>query len=60
VADLLEALPEEARAPMLAGMTHGLRARPRLRLEADATCRACTWPACGSDCPVDRSVAGLR
>jgi DNA-binding MarR family transcriptional regulator len=28
----------------------------RRRAEADQTCRTCDWPACGGDCPVDRSV----
>ncbi len=28
----------------------------RPRAEADRTCRTCDWPACGNDCPVDRSV----
>jgi DNA-binding MarR family transcriptional regulator len=28
----------------------------RPRAEADQTCRTCDWPACGDDCPVDRSV----
>jgi hypothetical protein len=41
---------------MVQGMTDALRARPRLRAEADTTCRVCTWPACSADCPVDRSV----
>jgi DNA-binding MarR family transcriptional regulator len=57
VASVLEVLPEPVRGSMVQGMTDALRARPRLRAEADATCRACTWPACSADCPVDRSVA---
>jgi DNA-binding MarR family transcriptional regulator len=28
----------------------------RPRAEADQTCRTCDWPACGDNCPVDRSV----
>jgi DNA-binding MarR family transcriptional regulator len=28
----------------------------RPREHADRTCRTCNWDACGSDCPVDRSV----
>jgi DNA-binding MarR family transcriptional regulator len=57
VAAVLDGLPEETRASTVQGMTDALRARPRLRAEADATCRVCTWPACSADCPVDRSVA---
>jgi DNA-binding MarR family transcriptional regulator len=57
IASVLDVLPEQIRASMVQGMTHALLARPRLRVEADATCRACTWPACSTDCPVDRSVA---
>jgi DNA-binding MarR family transcriptional regulator len=57
VASVLDVLPEPIRTSMVQGMTEALRARPRVRAEADATCRACTWPDCGTDCPVDRSVA---
>jgi DNA-binding MarR family transcriptional regulator len=61
IAAVLDELPEDMRTVMVQGMTRGLQARSRLRPEADATCRVCTWPACGADCPVDRSVAaGLR
>jgi hypothetical protein len=28
----------------------------RPRADADQACRTCDWPACGDDCPVDRSV----
>jgi DNA-binding MarR family transcriptional regulator len=38
---------------VLAAMLEG---EQRTRPEADAACRACDWPACGTDCPVDRSV----
>jgi DNA-binding MarR family transcriptional regulator len=57
VASVLDVLPEQVRTSMVQGMTDALLARPRLRVEADATCRACTWPVCGAECPVDRSVA---
>jgi DNA-binding MarR family transcriptional regulator len=57
IASVLDALPEPTRALMVQGMADALLARPRLRVEADANCRVCTWPACGADCPVDRSVA---
>jgi DNA-binding MarR family transcriptional regulator len=33
-----------------------LRTPNRPRAEADQACRTCDWPACGDDCPVDRSV----
>ena len=38
------------------GMAAALERRQRTRPEGDATCRTCTWAACGTDCPVDRSV----
>lgn len=57
VASVLETLPEPTGAVLVQGMTDALGAQPRLRAEADANCRVCTWPACGADCPVDRSVA---
>jgi DNA-binding MarR family transcriptional regulator len=57
VASVLDVVPEQIRTSMVQGMTDALLARPRLRVEADATCRACTWPVCGAECPVDRSVA---
>jgi DNA-binding MarR family transcriptional regulator len=57
VASVLDVLPEQIRTAMVQGMTDALLARPRLRVEADTTCRACTWPVCGAECPVDRSVA---
>jgi DNA-binding MarR family transcriptional regulator len=57
IASVLDTLPEQTSASMVQGMADALLARPRLRAEADANCRVCTWPACGADCPVDRSVA---
>jgi DNA-binding MarR family transcriptional regulator len=56
--DLLAPVPEDQRAALVAALATALEAAPRVRPEADATCRACTWPACGQDCPVDRSVPG--
>jgi DNA-binding MarR family transcriptional regulator len=41
---------------LVTAMASALRSQPRERAEADVTCRTCTWPACGADCPVDRSV----
>ena len=41
----------------LAGLLAVTLAGPdRPRAQADQTCRTCDWPACGDDCPVDRSV----
>jgi DNA-binding MarR family transcriptional regulator len=56
--ELLAPVPEDQRAALVAALGRALQAAPRVRREADATCRACTWPACGQDCPVDRSVPG--
>jgi DNA-binding MarR family transcriptional regulator len=56
VDDLVAAMPERDREAVLDGMARALLAHPRERAQADATCRRCTWTACGSDCPVDRSV----
>lgn len=56
--ELLAAVPGEQRSRLVAALARTLEAAPRVRREADATCRACTWPACGADCPVDRSVPG--
>ena len=53
---MLGALPPPIRAGLVEGIGHALRSQPRERSHADAACRVCTWPACGSDCPVDRSV----
>jgi len=53
---MLATLPEGTRGDLLDGMAQALRGQPRERAHADAACRVCTWPACGSDCPVDRSV----
>jgi hypothetical protein len=55
--ELLAGVPEARRAAFVADLAGSLAARPRARSEADATCRTCTWHACGTDCPVDRSVA---
>jgi DNA-binding MarR family transcriptional regulator len=53
---ILEALPAGVRGGLVDGMARALVAQPRARSHADAACRVCTWPACGTDCPVDRSV----
>ncbi|MFC7277878.1 MarR family winged helix-turn-helix transcriptional regulator [Paractinoplanes rhizophilus] len=56
IAAMLGGLPGDVRAGLVDGMARSLLAQPRERAHADATCRVCTWPACGADCPVDRSV----
>ena len=47
---------QEAQLAELLALT--LSAPDRPRAEADQACRTCDWPACGDDCPVDRSVRG--
>ncbi len=37
-------------------LASALARQPRPRTAADSACRGCDWPACGTDCPVDRSV----
>jgi DNA-binding MarR family transcriptional regulator len=54
--DLLEGLSERDRRLLVTALARTLEGRPRVRAQADATCRTCTCPACGTDCPVDRSV----
>jgi DNA-binding MarR family transcriptional regulator len=56
VTGALSGLPEPSRGVLVAAMAQALQQTPRSRSEADATCRTCTWSACGRDCPVDRSV----
>lgn len=56
VADALSRLPEPNQEGLVAAMSAALQETPRSRPQADATCRTCTWSACGRDCPVDRSV----
>ncbi len=61
VADaLLGVLPEADRSAVVDGMTTALRTEPRVRSEADVTCRTCCWADCGTDCPVDESVTADR
>jgi len=55
---LLAGLPESDRRHLVTALAQALEGQPRIRAQADATCRTCTWPACGTDCPVDRSVTG--
>jgi DNA-binding MarR family transcriptional regulator len=56
VDDLLAPVPADRRTALVEGMAAALTGRERTRPKADATCRTCSWPACGADCPVDRSV----
>ncbi len=49
-------LTAEQQAELTELMAQALSAPDRPRAEADQTCRTCDWPACGDDCPVDRSV----
>jgi DNA-binding MarR family transcriptional regulator len=58
VDDLLAAVPAAHRGEVVEGMAAALLGGDRPRAEADATCRRCTWIACGDDCPVDGSVTG--
>jgi DNA-binding MarR family transcriptional regulator len=56
ISGLLAGLPEAQRAALVAGIAESLQGQRRVRAQADTACRTCTWPACGEDCPVDRSV----
>jgi DNA-binding MarR family transcriptional regulator len=56
VDDLLAGVPAEQRSLLVDAMAGVLAAQQRRRPQADATCRTCSWEACGRDCPVDRSV----
>jgi DNA-binding MarR family transcriptional regulator len=57
VAELLGTLPKRQQQVLIDAMAASLQAMPRARVQADATCRTCSWPDCGKDCPVDRSVS---
>ena len=56
VDELLAGLTPDQRDALVEGMASALAAESRVRHQADATCRTCSWAACGSDCPVDRSA----
>ncbi len=56
VAELLTGLPPSQRQVVVDSLAGVLQAGTRRRIEADTTCRTCSWAACGDDCPVDRSV----
>jgi hypothetical protein len=57
VAELLGGLPKRQQQLLIDAMAASLHAMPRARAQADTTCRTCSWPDCGKDCPVDRSVS---
>jgi DNA-binding MarR family transcriptional regulator len=57
VDELLAAVPAEQRSLLVDAMAGVLAGQRRRRSQADATCRTCSWEACGRDCPVDRSVS---
>ncbi|GIF77826.1 MarR family transcriptional regulator [Asanoa siamensis] len=57
VEELLAGMPYTLRGPVVDAMAAALLVSSRRRAEADATCRSCSWAACGDDCPVDGSVA---
>jgi DNA-binding MarR family transcriptional regulator len=52
----LGGLTAEQEAQLAELLAVALSAPDRPRAEADQACRTCDWPACGDDCPVDRSV----
>ena len=54
---LLAGLDPGQRAALAETLAVAIARRHRSRPQADALCRTCDWPACGDDCPVDRSVA---
>ena len=56
VDELLSGVPAEQRSLLIDAMAGVLAGQQRRRPQADATCRTCSWDACGRDCPVDRSV----
>jgi DNA-binding MarR family transcriptional regulator len=53
---LLGGVPAGLRQSIVDGMAAALLTRGRRRVEADVSCRRCTWAECGDDCPVDHSV----
>src|SRR3954453_466995 len=57
VDDLLAGLSAEQCDQFLSAIRVALQTTPRDRRTADAACGSCTWPACGTDCPVDLSVS---
>ena len=56
VRELLTGLNAEQQAQLTGLLAVTLASPDRPRALADQTCRTCDWPACGDDCPVDRSV----
>jgi DNA-binding MarR family transcriptional regulator len=57
VAGLLDGVPATFRQSVVDAMAAALLAQSRRRVEADASCRRCSWAKCGDTCPVDHSVS---
>ncbi len=53
---LMAPLALEDRDHLVRLMDAMLAAPRRSRAEADRGCRWCDWPACGHDCPIDRTA----
>ena len=53
---LTSGLTGKQQAELAELMALTLSTTDRARADADQACRTCDWPACGNDCPVDRSV----
>jgi DNA-binding MarR family transcriptional regulator len=53
---LTAGLTGQQQAELAGLMALTLSTPDRPRADADQACRTCDWPACGDDCPVDRSV----
>jgi DNA-binding MarR family transcriptional regulator len=56
VEGLLSGLSGAERRTLTAVLVRSITGGDRDRLAADTMCGTCNWAACGSDCPVDRSV----
>jgi DNA-binding MarR family transcriptional regulator len=54
---LFVGVPSDLRRSVVDGMAAALLTRNRRRVEADVSCRRCSWAECGDDCPVDYSVS---
>jgi DNA-binding MarR family transcriptional regulator len=53
---LVAPLASDDRDHLVRLMDAMLAAPRRSRAEADRGCRWCDWPACGPDCPIDRTA----
>jgi DNA-binding MarR family transcriptional regulator len=56
VSDLLRGIDGAERTRLSGQLAGALARRPRSREQADQACRACDWPQCAANCPVDVSV----